>query len=194
MSKVKIIFEQSVDQLSISNDLAIDGSFPIDINNNYALDLPTQVVLNVLPTDSVLIEALLKVLDAASFQYMSTSIFYIIIQNTKSFDFSQSYVRDIVSTGRPLTALADGQEIIARFQIASFSGTQFREIVLYYNDALNPLELEALEEIGIVLTGNGSSFSITNTFETKVSFSKPVGVLETYAIDFNNADQIMQPS
>lgn len=194
MSKVKIIFEQSVDQLSISHDLAIDGSFPIEINNNYALDLPTQVVLTVLPTDSVLIEALLKVLDAASFQYMSTSISYIIIQNTKSFDFSQSYVRDIVSTGRPLTALADGQEIIARFEIASFSGTQFREIVLYYNDALNPLELEALEEIGIVLTGNGSSFSITNTFETKVSFSKPIGVLETYAIDFNNADQIMQPS
>jgi len=194
MSKVKIIFEQSVDQLSISHDLAIDGSFPIEINNNYALDLPTQVVLTVLPTDSVLIEALLKVLDAASFQFMSTSMFYIIIQNTKSFDFSQSYVRDIVSTGRPLTALADGQEIIARFEIASFSGTQFREIVLYYNNALNPLELESLEEIGIVLTGNGSSFSITNTFETKVSFSKPFGVLETYAIDFNNADQIMQPS
>lgn len=193
MSKVRIIVDANVDQLSIDNDLATDGLFPVSIENRYAIDLDTQVVLDVLPTDLALIEALKIVMDAATFKFMASSIFYIIIQNGLSFDLSQSYVRDTIATDLPKDALVNGQEIIARFEIPSFSGTQYREIVLYYNSVLNPVELAALEQIGILLTGNGSAFSIAISFETKISFTKPSYVLDNYAIDFNNVNQITYP-
>ena len=194
MNNLKLIYSGHIDRKIIEAALAVPGPYYIDVVNNYATESAQNLLLNAADLDSTDLEALLRVIDNATFPMEEDAYIYKVLYTSHNFDMEYSYVRDAISTDGLLTAIPDGSAIMITFEIPGFEISQSRTITAWYNQAFDPDEMDALAEIGISLVGDGTKFLMVNEIECKVSFNKPELVTEAYVIDYNNVNQVILPS
>ena len=138
-----------------------------------------------------MLEGFLRVIDESTWQFEESALIWKIKLTDKTFNLEGSYVRERLATDGTQTAITDGTNLKARFEIPGFETTTYREIDVWYNSDFNPEDITALDEIGITLTGNGAEFTIDNLTECKVTFSKPVDSEDSYVIDYENGTTII---
>jgi hypothetical protein len=186
MNDIVMTLNKKIDRTTINADTSIEYV------NNYASDLAGSQVFKYsdLSTDEK--ESLNVVLDKLSFTAESSAIVFNVNRTAKTFDLSDSYVRDAQSTETPLTAVTDGQSLLVRFEVPGFTVNTVREISLFYNEDFLTTDLDDLAEIGITITGNGESFTIDNDRECRVTFLKPELVVDDYIINDVNASQTIE--
>jgi hypothetical protein len=186
---MKMIFTHFIDRSVIYNAITSEVDFMVDVTNEFNENETLQ--LNLLDLDSDELESFMQTLDKATYLFQEDALIWNIVLFEKNFTLGLSYVRDNVSTARPLTELAPSTPLIARFDVPGFTSNAFRELTLRYAEDFDPEELELLYEIGIEVTGNGAAFTIENTTECKVSFYKPSIETRKYIIVYNGVNQII---
>lgn len=189
MSKIKMTFTDFVDRITIASTLGIPDDFIVDVENQF--NASETVEMNLRYASPASLESFLETMDEATFLFQQDALIWNITLFGKNVTLDQSYVRDAVSTQRPLTALPVGSLLTARFEVPGFTENAYRELTLRYDTEFDPAELLLLEEIGIEVTGNGTSFAITNMTECKLSFYKPAIVLDKYVINYNAVNTIL---
>lgn len=188
---MKIIFYDRTDSYDIAQKIIDDIPIEIALENTYT-DLP-ETTISVNDMDSDTLDALKKLMDTCTETFEEGAYEFIIKLDSKGFDLADSYIRDTVDIIKPLTQIPDGTPLMARFEIPGFGENTFRDVTVYYNEDFDPVELLALAEIGITLTGDGSSFMIANTVDCRAMFFKPETAGESYIIDFDGDGQILAP-
>ena len=191
MSKIQIILNGHVDRDAITSALIADSSYIVEVVNNYSADGSENYNLDLNDLNSVNKEAFLKTLDNATYLIEQDAFVWVIAKSDKTFNVEASYVRNAVSTSRVLTALSDGTPLKLVFETPGFETNTLIEIDLWYNDDFNPVDVESLASVGIVLTGNGAEFSFTNTVPCKLYFKKPVAATEVYIIDYDLSNEVI---
>jgi hypothetical protein len=186
MSKIEIILPEHLDREKIEAILTDTGSYEIVVSNGYQGDLLERYTLNMNAMSSTYKEAFLKFIDTAVFSIEQDALVFKVIRTSKTFNLESSYIHDRLSTVIPLAAIDDGTPLTVTFEVAGFSENVQRTINLLYNQSFDPAEVTALAEIGIDLTGDGLEFTIDNSRECKVIFSKPTGATDIYVIDYVN--------
>jgi hypothetical protein len=192
MSNIKIILNGHVDRPDIIAALAADSSYEVEVVDNY-VSPETSYVLDVYDLDTTNKEAFYKTLDNANHLIESAGLIWKIVRTGKIFNLNTSFVRDAVSTDGTLTKIPDGTPLKARFEIPGFVTNTVVEIDLWIAEDFNPTDLTALEAIGIEITGDGGYFTIANTVDCKVSFSKPTAATELYIINDPDSNTIITP-
>lgn len=188
-NKMQIVFNGFVDRTFVENAIADGGELWIDVFNNFNEEQTQTFNLGELnPTE---LEGFLSFLDYATMTFQGNAVIWIIETTAKNFDLSQSYVRVDTTTERPLTPVDAATPLKVRFDVPGFAANNFREITLWYAEDFDPDDLLLLEEIGITLTGNGTSFSIENIIDCKVSFSRPEVIEIPYIINFDKSNEII---
>lgn len=177
MSDIVITLNKKIDRTTVVNETTIR------LVNNYApeADAVLDTTYGDLPSGEQ--EELKSVLDYLTYEIEPDAKVWNIVRTGKEFDLSTSYIRDREGTLPGGTPIPDGDSLLIRFEVPGFETGSFREVNLFYNDDFNPAELTALEEIGIEITGNGTTFEITNVIQCKVSFTKPELVTDFYIIN-----------
>jgi hypothetical protein len=191
-SAVQIILNSHVDRSAIEAAIATDGHYYVDVVNNYHYtDAGLGSQLDLADFDATNLEAFLKTVDNATFLIEQDAfVFRIDINTPGEFDLGNSYVRSGLDSSSG-SVMPDEQPLKVRFEIPGFATNNFREIDLFFNAPFNPADVALLLEIGIVLTGEGDVFEITNQTDCKVSFSKPSIITDNYVIDFPLANEII---
>jgi len=185
MSDLVITMNKKLDRLTINNLTTIQ------FVNNYAAEAPTVTDTTYADLSAGDKEDLAGLLDFYTWQIEENALVWDISRDGKTFRLTDSYVRDEEDTTAPRTALTAGDVILARFEVPGFTAGEFREVNVFYDQAFNPAELTALEEIGIEISGNGKVFTITNIIECKVTFSKPIAVTDFYIINDVGANDVI---
>lgn len=191
-SSIKITFSENIDRDKIDAYFT-EGYFPVTVETPFYADGSPSYMVDVATFDTTYLEAFKKTVDKMLYGLEENALIWRIVKSTKTYILINSYVRDNVSTARPLTAIPDGTPLRVRFEIPGFSSSNYREIDLWYNEDFNPTDLTLLAEIGITLTGNGQEFTIANDVECKVSFSKPTSATEIYIIEDDYYNDIIAP-
>lgn len=182
MSKLAdITLVRHIDRGAFTVGLTADSMMVL---NDYApeLDAEKSVKLSDFSVDEL--EGFFKVFDYLTYQFEAGALVWRVAYNesVKTFTLTDSYIRDAVSTAT-LTPLVDGTPILVRFEVAGFTSNAFVEIEALYNEAFDPADVTLLEEnLGIVLTGDGGMFTISNAVECRVSFRKPDASADVYLI------------
>jgi hypothetical protein len=184
MSDLEIVLNKKVDRITITDDTTID------VVNNYASEGVERETYKFSDLTAPLQEDLLSVLDALSFGAEADAFVFVIERDEKDFDLTGSYIRDAISTDAP-TAMTAGQSLKVRFEVPGFFENTFREISLFYDQDFLTADLDLLAEIGVTLAGNGSAFTVANSIQTKVMFSKPDTVSDYYIIVDFKQDEIL---
>ena len=187
MSDIVLRLNKKIDRTSINSETTIS------FENNYSDDAPATESLKYsdLSTDEK--EALNVVIDRLSFSTEANAFVFNVIRTAKTFDLSESFVRDTPSTAGTLTVVPDGQSLVVRFEVPGFTENTLREISLFYNQDFLTTDLDDLAEIGISITGDGEAFTIDNDRECRVTFLKPELVSDLYIINDVEASQIIAP-
>lgn len=172
-------------------DAMISASEPINIVINDSYAGASEITVDIASLDSTRIEGFKRVIDCATWQIEEDALIWKIKLDTKTINLESSYVRNRIGTDGTLTDITVSAPLKVRFEVPGFTAASYREIELYYGDDFNPADLTLLDEIGISLSGNGSEFTITNSIECKVSFSKPSIITDVYVIDFNGANTVI---
>lgn len=180
-----IIFDKYEDRDSILAAIAL-GSYKVKMQNAFITGAPEDIIVDVVDFDSTYREAFLKTVDQLLFTTCENATVWKVARDAKTFNLENSYVRSALVSGVATGVLTTGVPLRVKFEVPGFLTSLQREIDLWYNDDFNPVDVAALDEIGVTLTGNGSEFTIANLVETKVSFSKPVGVSGLYVINYDN--------
>lgn len=177
MSDIVITLNKKIDQSTVTDETTIR------LVNNYApeADAVLDTTYGDLPSGEQ--DELLSVLDYLTYEIEPDAKVWNIVRTGKEFDLSTSYIRDRESTTPPGEVIPDGDSLLIRFEVPGFETGSVREVNLFYEEDFNPAELTALEEIGIEITGNGTTFEITNVIECRVSFSKPELISDFYIIN-----------
>jgi len=187
MSKIATIeFLKTIDRPTITAAIALPETISIGYldNNQYE----SEVVINDLSSDNL--EAFKKVIDFMSFSVLEDAIIWNMELVDKTFYLAKSYVRDAESTGT-VTDVTVGTPLIVQFETPSFTVFNITELSLWYDQAFDPAELTALENVGITVTGDGKQFTIDNTIECKVYFKKPDAVTDVYVINNQALNQVI---
>ena len=187
---VQITINENINRSKIANILS-SGDFYIDVINNYFQTQPDLVVIPFSLLGLTYQEAFLKVIDRSTFAVESNVKIWNIVKTGKSFDLTDAKVRNAIGTNALTTFVDDGTPIKLKIEIPGFSSSNYREIDLWYNQSFNPADVALLLEIGIAITGNGTIFTISNTIECKVSFSKPTAIADAYLINYNESETII---
>jgi hypothetical protein len=190
-SKMRITLSKRIDRADITAILAIPDSMNITVINEYYGDGSADAVIDLGTLSSARLEAFCKVIDNSTYSLEAGALIWKIKLASKTFTLDSSYVRDRLATDGTLTAIPDGTPLKVRFEIPGFETATYREIDLWYNTTFNPTDVASLLDIGIVLTGDGSEFTIDNSIECKVSFRKPTGTTDAYVIDYADAGTII---
>lgn len=183
-NKIEIKFNERVDREIIDEETV----FNIQIVNQSPEDA---YELDVNALGSTEIEAFKKVVDFCSHKFEEDGFVWIVGLTGKTFDLSNSYVRNSVSTERPLTEMTASKPLIVRFEIPAFGVFRIVDLSLWYGDDFLTPELDELVDNGITVTGNGTEFTIDNTVECKVHFIKPTAVTDLYFISNPNNDIVI---
>lgn len=190
MSKIQIILNGHVDRDSITAAITDFGSYVLEVVDNYS-DNATTYNLDIKDLNGTNKEAFYKTLDNATYLVEQDAFVWKIVKSSKTFNLEQSYVRDVVSTSRVLTALTDGVPLKLVFETPGFESNTSTEIDLWYNQVFNPVDIAALAAVGIVLSGDGAEFSFTNTVPCKLYFKKSTGASEIYIIDYDLSNEVI---
>lgn len=190
-SKIQIVLNGHVDRADIIAALTADSSYEVEVLNNYVSGSSEVYILDVYNLDATNKEAFYKTLDNATNYVEADALIWKIVRNGKIFSLNSSFVRDAVSTDGTLTKIPDGTPLKARFEIPGFLTNTIYEFVFWIAEDFNPVDVSALDAIGITLTGDGGYFTIDNLTECKVSFSVPSGVTDLYIIDDPNSATII---
>lgn len=191
-----------MDQNKIDTLLAGTDTIVFDIERQYTIgDIPG-VLGSVVSVDFDAVgvdylQALKDVFDCASFKHEENAIVFKVDYDipTKSFDLTNSYVRDQKDTSSPGSAVAAGKVLIAVFQTPGFEGPVLTSIELPFDTAISAPDEAKLLAVGIELTpfGKGDQFSIdVQKVPFKVSFYQPDTALENYIIDFPLTNQLIE--
>jgi hypothetical protein len=191
MSDFQIVLNGHVDRQTIIDALAASSSYIIDVKNYFSNDAAEDFTIDIADLSSLQKEAFYKAIDIAYFEIEENAFVWKIVKTPKTFNLENSFIRDRLSTETGVTPIADGTPLKVRFETAGFLTNPYVEIDLWYNDDFDPLDVTALADIGINITGNGAEFTIDNAAECKVSFSKPSGVTDVYVIDYKQSDEII---
>jgi len=184
--KIQIVLNGHLDRAEIVAALAADSTYIIDVVDNY-VNPETVLSLDVFDLDATNKEAFYKTLDNATHLVEAAALIWKIQRTGKVFDLNDSFVRDAVSTDGTLTKIPDGTPLKACFEIPGFAVNTIHEFVFWIAEDFNPIDLTALDAMGITVTGDGGYFEIANLTECKVSFSVPSGVTDVYIIDDPNS-------
>ena len=183
-SNMKIQLYQPINQDLIDQFLTATEPFEIDVDymgETSVIDLNdyTTGVKNAFKT----------VVDAVTFGYEENALVFFIEKDGGDFTLTESYVRDRQDTSGVLTDLDDATPLMMRVETPGFTANPFREVVVYYNAAFDPADIDLLDEIGVTLTGNGASFTLVPSTECKVSFYKPSASTDQYVINFDKQNE-----
>jgi hypothetical protein len=206
MTKVigKIVLYEPMDQSKITDLLAGPDTVLFEIERQYALGDVPQTLAAVLPSqfDDVsidYIEVLKNMIDIATWQHQEDAIVYkcVLDDGTKTFDFSESYVRDSKSTSGTLTSVTTGQVLQAVFTTPGINGTVQTTVELPYGNPLSSGDLLLLRNVGLIIddiASTGDNLIIeTQNVPFKVSFYKPASETSIeYVIDFNLTNTIIE--
>jgi small nuclear ribonucleoprotein (snRNP)-like protein len=188
---MELVFKKYDDRDSVTEAIA-SGPFEVTVVNSFASGVVETLAVDVADFDGTYLEAFLKTVDKFTFALLENAVVWKVARSVKTFNLEGSYVRDALVSGISGGVLDDGVALKVRFEIPGFASSNFREIDLWYNDDFNPLDITALEEIGIELTGNGAEFTIANAVECKVSFKKPTGVTGViYVVDDAGSNDVI---
>jgi len=187
-SKMKIQLYQPINQDLI--DAFLTSTEPFEIDVDYMGETST-IDLNDYSTGVK--NAIKTVVDAVTFGFEAGAFVFHIIKDGPDFDLSESYLRNRQDTSGTLTDLDDATPLMMRVEIPGFSQNQFRDVIVYYNQAFNPADVDLLEEIGVTLTGDGLNFSIAALTQCKVSFYKPDLATQQYVINYDKSNEIIEP-
>lgn len=191
MSSLIFNLTKRIDSIAINEAVSLSTPLIVSVKNDYSDAVDGSATIDISAVDSSTVDAFKLVVDAFTWPIEENALVWKIKYAAKTFDLSQSYVRDQESTDGSLTAIADGTPIKLRFEVATFSGVDFVEIDLWFNQSFAPSDVTALERIGVFLSGNGIEFSFTNTKDLKVYFTKPTSATDIYVIDYPALNEVI---
>jgi len=174
---VQISFFNVVDRVGIESDTV----YNIDVIDNYVNNTTTVIDINAL--DSTTKEAFKKVFDELTFAFNEDAFIFNIDLSVKTFDLSNSYERTSKDTTGPLTDFTAGLPYELTFETPGFGTFYTKTISAWYDQDFLLDDTEELRLMGIVLTGNGKTFTISNTVQCRVAFTKPSVVTDVYIIN-----------
>lgn len=174
---VQISFLNVVDRVAIEAETI----YNIDVVENYVNNTTTVVDINAF--DSTTKEAFKKVFDELTFAFNQDAYIFNIDLSVKTFDLSTSYKRTVKNTTGPLTAFTAGLPYELNFETPGFGTFYTKTISAWYDQNFLVDDLADLRDMGIVLTGNGKAFTISNTVQCRVSITKPSVVTDLYIIN-----------
>jgi len=184
MSDCNIILNRSISRESIDLAVATSVSYNLDIENKYAVSSLETATIDIASLTLDERESFKQVFDIITYQFEQDALVFKVNKTGKTFSIADSYIRDVVSTVKPQTEIEDGTPMILRFEVSGFTENKSFELSSWYGEDFLSTELTDLEaELGIIITGNGTEFTIDNALETKLSFIKPSSVTLNYIID-----------
>lgn len=187
MSKIaNIQFLKTIDRSTIDAAIAFPETISIGYLDNNQFE--SEVVINDLSSDNL--EAFKKVIDFMSFSVLEDAVVWNIELVSKTFFLAKSYVRDAESTAT-LTDVPAGTPLIVQFETPGFTAFNITELSLWYDQNFDPAELEILRTAGIIITGNGTEFTVDNSIECKVYFKKPDAITDLYVINNQALNQVI---
>ena len=142
--------------------------------------------------DADTLEAFKKVMDVFTYRFEQGFPVVKIGYNPtdKTFSLEKSYLRNAVSTAA-LPVLPAGFPVTVRFEFSGFVVNEVVEVTALYGQAFSNGEVNKLVKAGVILSGNGTEFTIENSRECKVYFSKPDGVEGQYIIQYPEPELII---
>ena len=181
---LNITMLKRLDQDNIDNALAVPETLTILLANGYASGIPEADYADVNNMDHDTLAAFKKVMDFLSNRFEAACPIWKIgfESGSKTFDFSNSYMRDTVAT-TGVTAMPAAQPLTVRFEFASFTIPQYVDITYTYNESISGTDKNALAAYGISVTMDGVGFNVSNERECKISFYKPDAQEGNYVID-----------
>jgi hypothetical protein len=192
MTKVlKITMQSRLDSPTIDNAILNIEPLEIEFINEYSGNLDATSIVSINDLVSGDLTNLKGFLDFLTIAIEPSAFIFTILLSAKTFNLQDSYVRDVKNTSGVLTVIPNGTPILVRFEIPGFNGNQIFDVTLWYNQAFSPTELTSLRDaLGIIVSGNGLEFTISNTNVCKVSFIKPATATESYVVT-SEADNII---
>lgn len=176
---MNIVYNQRIDRENIADATVME----VAVAYNYSTAIVANETVDLKTLGSTDLEKFCKVIDYATFLVEENAFIWKIKRSAKVFDLTDSYVRDAESTATPLTAIPNAKPLKVLFEIAGFASNRTLEMSLWKGNSFLTGELNDLRDAGIIVTGNGNSFEVENTIETRISFVKPSGVTDVYVID-----------
>jgi hypothetical protein len=189
---IQIIINQHADRNAIQAVIDETSHYYVDVINN-CQEGESVSVLDLVDLDATNLEAFYKVVDQATYLYEQSAYVFRIDKVDHAFELTNSYIRDVIDSS-DVSGMINGQPLKMKVEIPGFSGTNSREIDLWYNEEFNPTDLDLLAEIGVELVGDGSSFVLNNSIECMVTFSRPSAITDLYAIDFPLQSEVIIPN
>lgn len=184
-SILKTTFTDRLDQSKIDAFAGLPDDIGVTINNEYSPELKPVYTALLKEMDADTLTAFKKVVDFFSYGLEAGCPVIAVEYDSvnKVFDLTKSYLRSEISTEIP-TSLDNGLLISLRFEFAGFLINDFVDVELFYNQPFSSEDVAALSHYGISLTGSGKIFSIENSSDCRVYFSKPQNVVGRYIIDY----------
>jgi len=157
MNKILFTYRSRIDRA----DVDASAEFNIDSAPTYIDTDEVEIDINSL--GAPVIEAFKKVMDACTWIVEEDALIWKISKTGKTFNLENSYIRDAEDTTGPLTAIPDATPLIVVVEIPGFTEGRSMELSLWYNDDFDSGELDAIrDQLNVVITGNGSEFTIDN--------------------------------
>ena len=192
----KIILYEPLTQAKIDDILASADTVILEIERRYAISDTPEIIGAVLPTqfDDVAvdyIESFKNVVDISSFIHEENVLMYKVNYDstTKTFDLTDSYIRNEKNSTEAMGVISDGQMLNAVFVTPGLNGPVYTTIELPYNQSIPDADVTKLEDLGLTLAvgHDGALFSFSvQKVPYKVSFYRPEDVvLQKYNIEFN---------
>lgn len=163
--------------------------------NAYDAGLTSETLVTILGLTTDEVNALYTIIDKISYAFEASANIIVVVRGEHSLDFSNSYVRNAVSTMSP-AALPSGVNIAVRFEFSGFVENEVCDVVFQYGTGFSGSDLALLTAAGVSVTvpSGGKSFSFTNTRQCMVNVYKPVGETSVYAFSDPGAGQIISKS
>lgn len=175
---MQIILNKYTDFQMITDDFKISSN----VNVNAVNEIEYQNL-----TDAEKIN-FVQFLDNTTFRIFENALIFKVNVDNKNFTMLDSYRRVSQSTKVAQENLLPETAILARFEVAGFSGNIVREIIFFYGYEIDSSAIALLATIGLIISGTGANFTIQNTVPFRVVFMKPTSVNENYVFvnDFSS--------
>jgi hypothetical protein len=134
----KIVLYEALDQDKITDLLAGSDTIVFEVQRQYQLGDVPELLGAILPTQFDT-NVLKNMIDNATWLHQEDAIMYKCNYDaaTKTFDFSDSYVRDLKDTSGVLTTVTTGQVLNAVFTTPGLEGSIKTIIALPYGQAIS---------------------------------------------------------
>lgn len=190
MPKLVILMTERFDSDSIDDIIGKDADFPIEIHQSYSDSTELITLVQLRDVSPSFTNAIKSIYDAATWQLEKTESKVIVVERLSGYyNLSGSYVR-VDESLTENESIPDGTAIHVVITFPGFESSTEYEFDIWYGQAFNPSDVNALLAKGLALTGDGSEFEISSVIPYKIRFSKPEITLEKWVIADPNSNNI----